>query len=90
MTLQPDITLRDLDGTLYNEPLGTNRFMLERHWRIILIHGFRNSQSEALQSYEHFRSNLYSYSGFFANQLFYLVWPGDVLPFNPLRFLLRM
>jgi pimeloyl-ACP methyl ester carboxylesterase len=79
MAIQPDITLRSPYGTPYREPLSTKRFMYERRWRIILVHGFRNSERDALESYGVFHSNLSALSALFARHLFYLVWPGDVL-----------
>jgi hypothetical protein len=73
----PDIQLRGPDGALYNSPLASDRFMSEKLWRIILIHGFRNSERDALESYNRFRDTLSKYSTFFATHLFYVVWPGD-------------
>jgi hypothetical protein len=78
----PDIQLRGPDGTLYNEPLASDRFTSEKLWRIILIHGFRNSEREAFESYNNFRATLSEYSAFFATHLFYIVWPGDAFPWT--------
>jgi pimeloyl-ACP methyl ester carboxylesterase len=86
MTLPPDLTLRAPDGTPYSAPLASYRFYAERVCRIILIHGFRNSETDALETYQTFRSHLDGISPFLSNKLFYLVWPGDHFGGNPIRY----
>jgi pimeloyl-ACP methyl ester carboxylesterase len=82
----PDIQLRGPDGTLYSEPLPTERFIDEKLSRILLIHGFRNTEGDAFQSYKDFYATLSRYSAFFAEHLFYVIWPGDIFPWNPTHY----
>jgi hypothetical protein len=86
MPVPPDITLRAPDGTPYSAPLGSSRFYFENGRRVILIHGFRNSESEALETYELFQSYLASFGPQLSFQIYSLVWPGDYFGGNPIRY----
>lgn len=86
MSVQADLTLRAPDKTPYSVPYGLPRFYDEQDLRIILIHGFRNSESEAMESYERFRTYLASFDLYIATKLFSLVWPGDAFGMNPARY----
>jgi hypothetical protein len=71
---------KSLGSLFLRRKVASDRFMSEKLWRIILIHGFRNSERDALESYNNFRATLSEYSPFLAAHLFYVVWPGDAFP----------
>ena len=71
------VTLRSSDGVVYTDPLRTGLFDAESQYRIMLIHGFKNSEADAYASYERFRSTLAKLDDFLAQKLFYVVWRGD-------------
>jgi Alpha/beta hydrolase of unknown function (DUF900) len=71
------VTLKSSEGAAYTVPLSSPWFTAEKRCRIILVHGYNNSEPEALESYERFRAFCAEYSIYHADRLFYLIWPGD-------------
>src|SRR5437588_106097 len=84
--VQADLTFRDPSGGNFSAPWLTPRFSFEKYWRIILIHGFRNSEPAAIESYEKFKSYFLTANSLYAEKFFYLVWPGDQLGWNLSRY----
>ena len=71
------VTLKSSEGAVFTEPLPSWLFSQEKQCRIILVHGYNNSESEAFESYERFRAFCSEYSGYHAAKVFYLIWSGD-------------
>jgi hypothetical protein len=71
------ITLKSSEGAVYTVPLCSPSFGAEKQCRIILIHGYNNSESQALESYERFHSFFSEHSVYHADRMFYLIWTGD-------------
>lgn len=87
LTESPDISVRPSSGAgIWETALASPRFFLERVCRIILIHGFRNSEPEAMESYNLFKFYFSRYAGIFSDKVFSFVWPGDHFGANPLRY----
>jgi Alpha/beta hydrolase of unknown function (DUF900) len=82
----PDVILRSQDNSTYDEPAYSFEFMNEMNWRIIVIHGFRNSERDAMATYQRFYSELLECHSFFQNKVFFLVWPGDSLGWDVTRY----
>jgi len=71
------VTLKSSEGSVYTEPLPSWSFFTENQYRIILIHGYNNSETDAFESYERFRKVCSKYSAYHADRVFYLIWSGD-------------
>lgn len=83
----PDISVRPSNGArIYEDPVATSRFAYEGVCRIILIHGFRNSEADALEAYKNFKDYFSTYASAFSDKVFSFVWPGDHFGLNPLRY----
>lgn len=84
--VQPHIDFRGDDKELYAEPMVHPRFSREHYCRIILVHGFNNSRQDALESFEKFKLAFSALNRFYAEKIFYLIWPGDLRGLNPATF----